>query len=176
MWDQPLLFCEAKPTDSRVLKTTCAGLEVVREGCMYRIGNGEKINFWKDVWLKSSAPIDQLNENIPRGGEMLRVYDVINDEGRWDLNRVLSLVPQNIITLIKSILVGLNHGAEDQIMWKYSNSGMFSVKSAYSMLALPEIHSQMDWKWLWKCLGPEKIKFLLWLACRGRLHTQQLRA
>lgn len=46
-----LMHNEARAHDSLVWKTICKGLEVVREGTLMRIGNGQQVSFWDDVWM-----------------------------------------------------------------------------------------------------------------------------
>lgn len=63
----------------------------------------------------------------------------------------------------------------DKTIWRWSNDGACSAKSAYSMM-----HSAstpfMGHKLIWKSWAPLRIKFFLWLAFRRRHCTGDRRA
>lgn len=142
---------------------------------MVRIGGGRQTKFWEDCWLLRGPLQSCAGVEILDSERHLRVGDVIDENGTWILNQIQSTIPSNILFEIHGTPVAMDNNIEDKLIWKLTPSGIFSVKSAYSLLALPELHGQGDWRWIWKCLAPEKVKLLLWLACKGRMHTQKLR-
>ena len=59
--------------------------------------------------------------------------------------------------------------------WKHEKSGIFSTKSAYSMLTHMEETEHNDWNKLWKVKAPERCKMHMWLLSQGRLATNSLK-
>lgn len=86
-----------------------------------------------------------------------------------------TILPNSIISHIKGVSIDVSDHNEDKLIWRCTNDGKFTVKYVYHLLALLELNMGLDWIWLWKVKGPEKIKNMLWLACRERLLTQVLR-
>ena len=75
--------------------------------------------------------------------------------------------------------------AGDKLLWKYSNSGEFEVKTAYRILLEDyltlsnEHHSQSNadnrvWKLIWKIKTPQKICIFVWKLLLEGLPTRQL--
>ena len=60
----------------------------------------------------------------------------------------------------------------DQVYWKYSKNGNFTVSSAYSLLT--NFNHKCEEKWwniFWKWNGPHRIRMFLWLAFKDKLLT-----
>jgi hypothetical protein len=64
----------------------------------------------------------------------------------------------------------LQQGVSDQHHWKFTQSGIYSSKSAYSMFFLDSV-SFNGWKNIWKGWAPLKYMFFLWLAKNHRCWT-----
>ncbi|KAJ3705118.1 hypothetical protein LUZ61_008823 [Rhynchospora tenuis] len=59
-----------------------------------------------------------------------------------------------------------------QVVWKWSSTGLYSSSSAYSILADPGLRSHYH-SWLWKMKVPPKVKIFLWILLLDRVLTQQ---
>ncbi|GAY52543.1 hypothetical protein CUMW_142650, partial [Citrus unshiu] len=61
---------------------------------------------------------------------------------------------------------------EDRMYWGASNTGNFTVQSAYQVLTnfCPTEDCQ-DWQHVWKWKGPQSVRIFLWLLCHDRLKT-----
>lgn len=106
---------------------------------------------------------------------ILRVSDVITSNGRWNLHQLCTNIPREIVKEVLSVPLGMLNGGQDKLIWQLTQDGNFSVKSVYDLLATLVLHDNRESKWVWRCRAPEKIQMIIWLACRGRLHTQVLR-
>jgi hypothetical protein len=64
------------------------GLEILKEGIIWRIGDGSRINIWSDPWLPREWTRKPLT---PRGNILLtKVDELINPvTGTWDEELVL---------------------------------------------------------------------------------------
>ena len=61
---------------------------------------------------------------------------------------------------------------DDRVYWGVSNTGIFTVQSAYHVLTnLCPVEDSQDWQHLWQWKGPQSIRIFLWLLCHDRLKT-----
>lgn len=60
----------------------------------------------------------------------------------------------------------------DDVFWKRTGNGEFSVKPAYGK-CIQNVHSDGDriWKKMWKWRGPQKICIFLWFSVQDKLLT-----
>ena len=72
--------------------------------------------------------------------------------------------------------------AEDSLFWHFTNNGIYTSKSGYRFLKA-EDRSEFEeeqraqerhlWKTIWSVQDPNKIKKLMWRACRNSLPTKE---
>jgi hypothetical protein len=81
--DGKLLNAKLKSGSSYTWQSIFYGIQTLRRGCIWRIGEGDQINIWEDVWVPTS-PTRKVY--TPRGNIMLKtVADLINPiTGTWD--------------------------------------------------------------------------------------------
>jgi hypothetical protein len=104
------------------------GVDVLKTGIVWRIGDGGKINLWDDPWLPrepSRKPV------TPRGQNLLsKVSDLINPiTGWWDEDLVRQTFVEQDMDII--LATPVHTELDDLIAWHYDSKGIFSVKSAY---------------------------------------------
>jgi hypothetical protein len=100
-----------------------------RKGCIWRVGNGEKINIYTDCWIPNSASKKIITV---RGNQILTKVGELIDPiiGEWDE----MLVRENFwpIDADRILQIPLFHEeTEDYVAWHLTKSGVFSVRSAY---------------------------------------------
>jgi hypothetical protein len=63
------------------------GIQVLKEGVIWRIGNGQNVRIWKDLWLPREWTRLPLQ---PRGAHLLQTVDELIDPGTgmWDVQLV----------------------------------------------------------------------------------------
>ncbi len=86
--------------------------------------------------------------------------------GSVDLSRELSLLYALISAVRRS-------NEPDRIFWRWDNSGLFTVGSAYRFLYFDGLDDRRV-KHLWTIKTPPRIKLFLWLAARNRILTAEL--
>ena len=64
----------------------------------------------------------------------------------------------------------IDDDVEDDIVWKHSMDGIYSVSTAYKAQFLGLTLSHLDFM-VWKAWAPPKVKFFAWLALQGRIWT-----
>lgn len=154
------------------------GLELLKKGIIWRVGNGQSIRMWRDPWI----PRDHSRRPVTmRGNCRLKwVSDLIGQDGTWDVAQIRRCFLNIDTELILSICLSPRQ-EEDFLAWHPDKSGRFSVRSAYNLacrLANTEgsssssaLHSRKSWDLIWKCKLPQKIKIFAWKVASNCLAT-----
>jgi len=141
-----------------------------------KIGNGNNTSFWKDRWV-GEAPIRNI---FPRlfsisNQKEAKVKEVVTWQGggrSWNLTwrRLPFSWEANLVDNLMALLEGVVFGSEeDRWDWLADEEGMFSVKSAYSILeniflveeGLGALEEEV-FSLLWKSLAPSKVVAFSW--------------
>lgn len=81
----------------------------------------------------------------------------------------------NIIRLIENTYIKDSEPKNDSFFWKYTTSGLFSIKFAYHMYLQGSnsinLTNSPSHQWVWKTHALNKIKFFLWLLFNNKLPT-----
>jgi ribonuclease HI len=157
------------------------GLELLKKGLVWRVGNGERIRIWRDSWLPRHSYGKILT---PKGNRRFRrVSELLDGQGNWktqlvyatfhpiDAEQILKIKPSRI-------------GQSDVMAWQLERSGVFSVRSAYK-LAFSELPEQCAygssssqatkdpcWSKIWGSSIPPKVKTFAWRAASNALATE----
>jgi hypothetical protein len=106
------------------------GLDLLKKGIIWRVGNGENIRVWRDPWIPRATeyhPISQQGRCRHRW-----VSDFLAPDGTWNeqlLNRWFHQIDVDAIMQIRPS----RRNAEDFIAWQPDKHGVFSVSSAYKL-------------------------------------------
>jgi hypothetical protein len=155
------------------------GVQVLKNGIIWRVGNGKDINIWTDTWL----PREWMRRPVtPRGRNLITRELIDPTTGQWDVELVTQTFFEEDVRSILSIPV--HQDLEDVVAWHYDTRGLFSVKSAYKVQRSCErrkdrrgaqsssngtdLENEM-WKKLWKLECPGKIKHFLWRFAHNSL-------
>ncbi|XP_030929385.1 uncharacterized protein LOC115955407 [Quercus lobata] len=157
------------------------GLEVVRKGTRWRVGNGRLIHIWNDKWLPTPTTFKVVSP--PCGFDdyptVLALID--HDLRRWRADIVKSIFLPFEADTILNIPISYNL-PKDKLIWVGNRKGVFSVKSAYYVaLNLMDCSNEGEssfgdplerlWKKIWHLNIPSKIKNFAWRACLDALPT-----
>jgi hypothetical protein len=155
--------------------------ELVKEGLVWRVGNGRKVRIWEDRWLPS--PVFKILTTPSILNPTATVDQLIDREARWwDNNRLNLLFSAEEVSMIQKIPISCTN-QEDIIIWRGTKNGIFSVRSAYHMQmemvsrnegACSESEKQNRiWKRIWSLSVPNSEKNFLWRACNNILPTKE---
>uniref|UniRef100_A0A453RJT8 Reverse transcriptase zinc-binding domain-containing protein n=1 Tax=Aegilops tauschii subsp. strangulata TaxID=200361 RepID=A0A453RJT8_AEGTS len=171
---------EAAPRDgiSYSWRSLLHGLQLFREGYIWRIGDGSSVRIWTDQWIPRPCSRQVIT---PCGPNILEwVCDLIDPTtGSRDVQLVRDTFWADAANHI--LRIPLREGVQDFIAWHYDSKGVHSVKSAYKLHIQLEqtkvdagaggsnsIPGNLDrtnddaWKHLWKLPCPKNIQMFAW--------------
>ena len=137
----------------RDLKKVCrdgGGEGWFQEQVGWKVGRGDKVRFWEDVWvgnsnLKTSYPrLFSLSLNQGQKVDEVGAWDDL--VWRWSLTwrrsrfEWESLLESELVNYISR--VSFRKDEEDSQIWKSDESSCFSIRSAYEFLAKSDMGSQ----------------------------------
>jgi hypothetical protein len=149
-------------------------MQLLKEGLIWRVGDGSQISIWSDPWLpkgpKRTPSSRQPNNLITKVSELI---DPVS--GCWDIQLVRQTFCASEAADILSIPIV--DETDDFLAWHLDNRGIFTVKSACklhvnlllhqsrSASCSDEINSEWKrrvWKQIWKLECPPKVQHFLW--------------
>ena len=71
-------------TSSAVWKGIEQGLELVKKGIIWRVGNGAMIRTWRDPWIPRCSSFGPVT--LKRNCRFNRVADFLDDNGSWNID------------------------------------------------------------------------------------------
>ena len=115
----------------RSIQSSCT---LIREGLIWRIGKMART--WEDRWLPN--PSTYRVQSLPKVPEPTATVSCLFDESghSWNHNLLDMVFSAEESGLIKSIPISTSN-QEDRLIWRGTERGTFSVKSAY--------HIQKEW-------------------------------
>jgi ribonuclease HI len=158
------------------------GLDLLKKGVVWRVGDGASIRLWRDNWLP--RPFSMKPIGSTRSCRLRRVSHLIDQRLKtWDEAKVRKYFYQCDVEEILKIKLSPNIGT-DWVSWYFEKSGLFSVRSAYRLAmrekyevgvmassATPEGERSV-WKAIWHANVPSKVKVFAWKVVRNGLPTR----
>ena len=172
-------FLESKETSgsSHGWTSIMAGLEVLKKGMGFVVGNGHDIHVWSDNWLSTSKPMAPIGPPTFIN-QQLMVKDLMNPvTNDWDLQKIRQHLPQyeeNIRLPIPSA-----SAPKDRVVWLPEDSGVYTTKSGYKTIfeEKNDLNPDFDWmRFVWKIHIPPKIQHFLWRLLNNALPVGELLA
>lgn len=154
-------------------RSVLRGIELMKKGIIWRVGNGRNLKIWSDPWLPRG---DSWRPITPRRGCILTdVDELMNPKtGGWDVELVNEIFWEEDANLILALPI---HEERDNLLaWHFDEHGLFSVRSAYKICRAKFLRSStrggdqggssgnLDpvWDRIWKLRCPNKVKHFLW--------------
>ena len=115
---------------SAVWKGILHGLELLKKGVIWRVGDGEHIRTWRDPWIPRPSSFRPIT---PKGSCRLnRVSAFLDANGAWRAERLREYFWEMNVQHILKIRTSPRQRS-DFISWYLEKSGGFSVRSAYKL-------------------------------------------
>jgi hypothetical protein len=105
------------------------GLNLLKEGLIWCIGDGKTVRIWRDNWLPRTEELKMLGEK--GRSRLIRVSSLI-DEGGCDKGLLRHTFPPIDVEAILKIKLSPRRHA-DFLAWRHESNGLFSVRSAYRL-------------------------------------------
>lgn len=165
---------------SFIWRSLQGAISLVKGGYRWLIGNGESVRVFEDRWLPRPYTFKPIVNLMP-SCDYLRVADLIDKErGSWKESLVREVLSPIDAELVLDIPL-CDLWPSDRIIWHFSNSGDFTVKSAYFLarwmangdLPCPSSDSiRVVWKRLWNLNIPPRMKLFVWKVGTNALATK----
>ncbi|GAU25702.1 hypothetical protein TSUD_216310 [Trifolium subterraneum] len=130
---------------------------IIKDGCRWSIGTGERISIWEQNWLSRK---DLMLENAKA----------------WNYDKIINLFDNNTVSRIMQtpLFPSVHH---DTLAWKLEQDGIYSVCSAYKLCVhaagVNDRHGIVgNWNIIWREKIPPKVKNLMWRIGRNILPTR----
>lgn len=175
-------FWKAKPGQrpSWGWRSILIGRDTLEPEVKWIVGDGQRINIWRDRWLPRGVIGGPVNRNDPE-----IVAELINSESRlWEEPKVQALFDEQVAQQVLSTPISIQ-SQQDRLIWMGNQSGTYSVKSGYNRVYSKTNHHDLNrattsyqpprslWIRLWDTPIPPKIKFFLWSICQNALPTKE---
>lgn len=160
------------------------GLELLKKGLIWRVGNGKSIQIQRDQWIPRNEGLKSAK--FIRRSRLRWVNQLINSESKeWDKELIENIFfPFDAEEILKIKIPTAK--VDDCIAWHYEKTGLFTVRSAYKLAASLNRNSAVDasssisgagnrsiWDVIWKMNIPERIKIFRWRIATGTLATKK---
>ena len=166
------------PYDTGLWKEIRKDWEILRPRVAFIVGNGRRVQFWKDAWCgevalctlfpslfalavhKEASVVDTWDCSRDVRGWSPHFIRLFNDWELEEVERFFLFLPN------KKVL----HTLEDKIFLREAKGGLFSVSFVYQHLFDIEAHLFPS-KLIWNSKVPTKVGFFVWEASWGRILT-----
>jgi hypothetical protein len=149
---------------SFVWRSICNSKELLHQGLIWRVGDGNLIRVWGDRWL--ATPISHKVQSVPRIIDRnSKVAYLINlDSKCWKIDLIKEVFSEDEAQVISNIPLSPLL-PQDRLIWRGTTNGVFTVRSAYHL-------GKEVWKFIWSMNVPSPVKLFMWLACHNVLPTR----
>jgi len=159
------------------------GLELLKQGIIWRVGDGSQIKIWRDPWIPWEI---SLKVSTRPGRCKLRwVSELLDSEGKdWDFDKLIHVFNPADVEELAKIKIPARR-MEDFIAWHWEKTGLFTVSCAYNLaLKIKQGQSATSsssapdgsrklWSCIWSGMGPPKVNVFMWKLARDILPTQR---
>ncbi|CAL4932085.1 unnamed protein product [Urochloa decumbens] len=181
-----------KKNSSHTWRAILAGRKVLELGLIKRIGDGLSTNIWSDRWIPDAFGCKPI---CPKeGATATLVCDLLQPDGRAWNEQALE---QNLLTIDSNAVRRIPLGRFNEDIWAWSGErhGLYTVRSAYRILAEKEdqernygaqqsSHSLKNndpiWRKLWSVKVPPKVRVFWWrvthdfIPSKANLHHRHI--
>uniref|UniRef100_A0A803NVY9 Reverse transcriptase zinc-binding domain-containing protein n=1 Tax=Cannabis sativa TaxID=3483 RepID=A0A803NVY9_CANSA len=160
---------------SYIWRSVYEAKELVRAGVRRLVGDGSNIGILSEPWLP-----DELHPYIESSHPSLlrNTVNALMKDGmvEWDEEVIKDVLSDSDQKLVWKVPLS-NHSRRDSWYWMQDDSGLFTVKSMYSLLQAAKTSSNVPnnsrfWCQLWHLKLPPKVVNFLWRVSTNSLPTR----
>lgn len=142
-------------------------------GSAYKIGCGDSVQFWDDIWLGESPLKIQCPYIHSVCSDPDKTVKQMLSGGEWEINLRRSLGQDELPDWLRlQDLLGTVQltTKRDIMIWKLNPSGRFTTKSLYKEIVFGGVKDILLQE-LWKAPTPLKTRVFMWLMLQGRIQV-----
>jgi len=162
----------ARTADSPTWRGIAENVDILCKGSGIAIGNGRTTSFWLNKWAGPEALVDLATGQVPAANlpALVCEYWAVGRGWKWEL--FSHLLPAATLQAIASFEIVNEDKYKDQLFWRGSSSGYFTLSSAIAICRNEDtLEPEQHWNRLWKTKAPQKMKVFAWLAFQDKLMT-----
>ena len=155
----------------------------IRQNMRWKVGCGDQIRFWQDTWLREDCNLQQkfsplFNISRQQNFPISHMGKFSNNLWSWDFKwrrRLFDHEYEMAVAFMEEISdISIQHQVQDKLIWKTDVSGVYSTKSAYSLLMPPSnpLPSRRNFQILWHLKIPPRAAVFSWRLFWDRLPTR----
>jgi len=130
-------------------------IDNLRKGLGFAIGDGRSTLFWTHKWAAPIAFVDLASQQIPSSDLSRLVCDYWDERRGWKWETFIHLLPDHALKSIASFELSKDRTFQDQLFWRGTSSGRFSLKYALLIIRHEEAaEGKAHWLHLWKLKAP----------------------
>ncbi|KAL4367556.1 hypothetical protein GQ457_05G010050 [Hibiscus cannabinus] len=164
-------------------RSILSGIDVIKLGAMWSIGNGKNTLIWDDRWIPGMRNLAVETARPERCDVSLVAHLFCTNERKWNVSKLQQLFSRKEVCLITAIPIA-GHSVCDEFVWIHNKSGEHSVKSGYRAIMDSKIDeaspgpsyvSSQDttlWRSVWNLKVPPKIRNFVWKVCKNIAPTK----
>ena len=145
---------------------------LLKEGMVWRVGNGTQIKIWDDPWV-----LDDNGRYITseKQGDLSMVSELIDfDRMQWKVPMIEALFNERDVSCILATPLS-STPLKDELTWAFTKDACYSVKTAYMLGKggnLDNFHQA--WLDIWSMEVSPKVKHFIWRLCSYTLPVRGL--
>ncbi|XP_048494767.1 uncharacterized protein LOC125494918 [Beta vulgaris subsp. vulgaris] len=145
---------------------------LLKEGVVWRVGNGTQINIWDDPWI-----VDEDGRYISssRTADLNWVSDLIDYERmEWKVEEIEDAFNDRDVRCILGTPLS-TIPMRDELTWAFTKDANYSVKTAYMLGKGGNLENfHQAWVDLWTLDVSPKVRHFLWRMCSNSLPVRHL--
>lgn len=153
----------------------------MRRKLQRKLGNGNNVKFWEDLWL-GHVPLKTSHNRIflvsaQKRNKVSEMGEWEGEEWRWKLEwrRGWFEWEGSLLTSFMQVLdsISLRRDTQDGWTWNNNSAVPYSVKEVYAMLLQQQEQQEPDiFSTLWSSLIPSKVNAFRWRLLLNRVQTK----
>lgn len=169
---------------SPVWRAIESGLQLLKKGLIWRVGDGRSIQIQRDQWIPRKEGLKTVV--FTKRSRLRWVNQLMNEEGKeWNVPLIRQMFHALDADEICRIPIP-RAKAKDCVAWHYEKNGIFTVRSAYRLAASAIQAEQANpssstrdaddrsiWDLIWKAKVPGKIWIFGWRIATNTLATKK---
>lgn len=160
-------------------RSICSARSLVQKGLIKRVGNGQSISVWNDLWIPAPRPRSALPKTQSQVLQDITVdYFIDPVSFSWKVDFLNTHFHPDNVPIIRGLAISRT-SRHDSNGWAFTDSGRYTVKSGYQVESkYPDKGSPLlffgpDTKLLlsqtWKLQCSPKLRHFIWQAIKGIL-------